>query len=325
MVEREDGAFQRGLTADTIETLCRRAFGASTVVSSAVELGGGLYNNVYRVQLGRGEPAILRVAPEPAHQFRSERNLMRNEYATLPYLAAIAPLLPTVLAVEFTHEVIGRDYLFQSVLSGVPAPDGLRRFPRPAWAAFYRQLGGLTRRVQSARGNGFGPVIGPAHDTWCEAVRTGLIAVRSDIEGVGLDASDVDELITLATRHRAVLDEVTEPRLLHGDLWTGNVMVAPDTAEPIITGVFDGDRAEWGDPEADWAIFMAGRRPSPERDAFWDGCGPLATTENAVWRRTFYRARHVAAIRLERWRLGRTNGVAATYLDLKDLLHTLAR
>lgn len=324
-VEREDGAFQRGLAADTIETLCRRAFGPGTVVASAVELGGGMYNNTYRVGLDRAEPVILRVAPEPGRQFDSERELMRNEYATLSYLTPIAPLLPIVLAVDFTHEIIGRDYLFQSVLPGVPAPDGLDRYPRPAWASFYRQLGTLTRQVQSVRGNGFGRVSAPIYGTWGDAILAQLAAVRSDIEGVGLNADDIDELITLAARHRAVLDEVTEPRLLHGDLWTGNVMINPDADAPTITGVFDGDRAAWGDPEADWSIFMAGRRPGTEREAFWEGYGALANTRNAVWRRTLYRAQHVAAVRLEHWRLGKASGVAATYVDLKDLVCTLDR
>lgn len=45
---------------------------------------------------------ILRIVPEPGRQFSSERALMRNEYAS--YLAALGPLLPRVLAADFTHE-----------------------------------------------------------------------------------------------------------------------------------------------------------------------------------------------------------------------------
>jgi hypothetical protein len=69
-----------------------------------------MYNNVYRVALaGRAEPVILRVAPGEAQQFRSEWHLMRNEHASQPWLAVIAPLMPRLLAADWSHEVIARD------------------------------------------------------------------------------------------------------------------------------------------------------------------------------------------------------------------------
>jgi hypothetical protein len=83
-----------------------------------VELGWGEYNNTYRVELADRPAVVLRVAPEPPRQYRSERELMRNEYATIPYLAAIAEFIPRTLAVDFTHEIIGRDYPFQAVRPG---------------------------------------------------------------------------------------------------------------------------------------------------------------------------------------------------------------
>ncbi|MCX4808602.1 hypothetical protein OG594_44705 [Streptomyces sp. NBC_01214] len=39
----------------------------------------------------------------------SEAHLMRNEYASVPWLAPIADLMPKVLAADFTGTVIGRD------------------------------------------------------------------------------------------------------------------------------------------------------------------------------------------------------------------------
>jgi hypothetical protein len=105
---------------------------------------------------------ILRVAPEPGQQNRIERHLMRNEHASLPYFAPIAHMMPRTLAVDFTHEVIGRDYLVQTMLPGVPARDGLDAYPRPRWAAYFRQMGSIAHRIHSVRGPRFGPVAGPA-------------------------------------------------------------------------------------------------------------------------------------------------------------------
>jgi hypothetical protein len=140
-VERASDAFQESVTPDQISAMCHRAVGAGMEVVSAVELGGGLYNNTYRVEIGEDRPVILRVAPEPGRQSRIERALMRNEHASLPFFAPIAAMMPRTLFVDWTREILGRDYLWQTMLDGMPAPGGLRAYPRPRWAEFYRQLG----------------------------------------------------------------------------------------------------------------------------------------------------------------------------------------
>lgn len=319
-VARAADAYQRSVTAGQIEAAARRAFGDEVRVTRAVELGDGTYNSTYRVAFAAGPDAILRVAPEPGRQFRAERGFMRNEHAAMPYFAPVAALMPRVLAVDFTHEVIGRDYMFQSVLDGVPAPEGLAAYPRTAWTSFFRGVGALARRIHAVRGPWFGPVAGPGFDSWSEALLAALDDIAADLDDANLDADDIRELIALAAAHRPVLDGVAEPRLLHGDLWTVNLMVVPGAPEPTVCGVFDADRAWWGDPESDWCIYRAAGRPGTERDAFWETYGPLADTPGAAWRRTFYSARNVAAARLERLRLGKTEEVAESYAELRQLL-----
>jgi aminoglycoside phosphotransferase (APT) family kinase protein len=319
-IERPPGAFQQSVTAEQVRAMCRRTFGAHVHVISAVELGNGMYNSTYRVDIGADGPVILRVAPEPARQLRVERELMRNEHASVPYLAPIAPLMPRTLAIDFTHEVIGRDYLFQTMLEGVPAPNGLAGYPRPQWTSFFRQMGTIARSIHAVRGNRFGPVAGPAFATWSEAVIASLQDVAADLDEAGLDATDVREVAEAAAMHTAVLDEITEPRLLHGDLWTVNTMIAPCAPEPTITGVFDCDRTSWGDPESDWTIFLAARSPGSERDAFWETYGALASTAGAARRSLFYRARHIGGARLERHRLGHSKDLLGTYDDMRDVL-----
>ncbi|WP_207938635.1 hypothetical protein [Actinomadura darangshiensis] len=44
--------------------------------------------------------------------------------------------------------------------------------------------------------------------------------IASDVEGVGLDSADLRKVAAVAADRRTVLDEVTRPRLLTGDLWT---------------------------------------------------------------------------------------------------------
>jgi aminoglycoside phosphotransferase (APT) family kinase protein len=319
-VERASEAFQQSLTAEEIERVCRRAFGGDATPVSAVELGRGVYNNVYRVTLAdQARPVILRVAPPDGRQFRSERRLMRNEYASLPWLAVIAPLMPRVLAVDWSHEVIGRDWMIQTHLDGIPAPEHLGMYPRTAWPAFFRQMGSIARSVHDVRGPRFGPVSGPGYATWSEAVITSLEEIAADLDGVGLDAADVRKVAAVATHESAVIDEVTEPRLLTGDLWTVNALMAPGAPEPVITGVMDFDRTWFGDPAADWTIRMATAK-ADEREAFWEPYGVLDRSPAAVWRARVYEARHLGAIRLERHRLAKADAVRESYGAMAEVL-----
>lgn len=322
-IQRTANAFQQPVSDDHIVAMCRRAFGAETTVVSAVELSGGMYNTAYRIQFDSAPAVILRVAPEPNRQFRIERALMRNEHASLPYFAPIATMMPRTLFVDWTREIIDRDYVFQSALNGVPGPEALVSYPRSLWKTMYRQLGVITKSIHQVWGERFGPVAGPTFATWSEAVLAFFADAVADMDDAGLDASDVRMVSAVIDRNREILDEIRQPYLLHGDLWTQNLMLAPDTPEPTIIGVLDHDRASWGDPASDWPILMVRRRPGTERDAFWESYGSPQCTPNARWRSLIYRAKRIAEIRLEQHRLGHDTQPADRYEDMCDVLDQL--
>ena len=249
---------------------------------------------------------------------------MRNEHASTPYFAPIAELTPRTLAADFTHQLIGRDYMFQTFLSGVQATEALAAVPREERGPFWRQMGEILARVHSVRGNGFGSVVGPSYATWSEAVIASCRAIADDIESIGLDAADLREVIVAADVHRAVLDEITEPRLLHGDLWTVNVMIDPDSTDQRIVGVFDCDRTRWGDPMSDWTVFLINRHPGREMDEIWTTYGGRpADTESARVRALFYQARNLGEVRLERHRLRDTEGVERSFPDMAEVTSAL--
>ncbi|MEU6212763.1 aminoglycoside phosphotransferase family protein [Streptomyces sp. NPDC047023] len=323
VIQRSANAFQQGLAGRQIQAVAERAFGPGAEVRSATELGGGMYNTTYRIDLaGREEPVVLRVAPEPARQFRSEQELMRAEYASAPWLAPIAELMPRVLAADFTQSVIGRDWMIQSFLPGTPAPHLLGSYAKATHSAFFRQMGEITAAVHAVAGRWFGPVTGPGHARWSEAVVTSLHLIAEDVECCGLDAADLRKAADAAQAGAQVLDEVTVPRLLTGDLWTVNTMLTEGAPVPTICGVLDMDRTWWGDPEADWTMRMA-RAKQDARTAFFDSYGRPADTEAGAWRRHVYEVRHLGALRLERHRLDNEAGVRDSYpavaLELSEL------
>jgi aminoglycoside phosphotransferase (APT) family kinase protein len=322
-ITREPGSFQESVTADHVVEMARRAFGHGTEVVSVREMGGGLYNNTYLVRLRDTSPLVLRVAPEHGRQSRVERLLMRNEYASAPYYAGIAGMMPRTLFADWTHEVLARDYMWQELLDGVPALEGLKTYPRSEWLPFYRQLGAITARVHAVRGERFGPVAGPWFTTWSEAVLSVLGNIAADLVNAGLDAADVERLTTRAEDGRAVLNEVVEPRLLHGDLWTANVMLAADAPEPTIVGVLDHDRSSWGDPCADWGLSVVARKSPEAQAAFRETYGPIADGPSAQWRMLVYQGMHIGAVRLERHRLREVAKLPVSYDDMRAVLDRL--
>ncbi|GAB1339858.1 phosphotransferase [Streptomyces sp. E-15] len=145
-----------------------------------------------------------------------------------------------------------------------------------------------------------------------------LEEIAADLESVGLGAADVGKVAAVAAHESAVLDEVTEPRMLTGDLWTVNALLDPAASEPVITGVLDFDRCLFGDPAADWTTRMAAAK-ADERIAFWEPYGVLDRLPAGVWRARVYEARHLGAIRLERHRLGK-DSVGESYGAMAGVL-----
>ena len=69
-ISRESSTFPQPVADVEIQEICARAFGAGVRVTSAVELGGGMYNTTYRITAeGLPEPVTLRIAPAPDRQF----------------------------------------------------------------------------------------------------------------------------------------------------------------------------------------------------------------------------------------------------------------
>lgn len=323
-VERSPGAFQEPVPAAQIEAMLRRAFGDGARATRAVEIGIGTYNSTYRLEVEGGDPVILRVAPDPSKEAHGAHDAMRNEHAAAPYFATLGPLVPRTLAVDFTHQLIGRDYMIQTVLAGVPAVEGLDLYARPQWAFFYRQLGAITRAIHEVRGGWFGQVAGPGQDTWSQALIEQLLDRAAAVDDAGLDSGETRRVIAAAEAHRSVLDDITEPRLLHGDLWQLNVLIDPAAAEPTITGVLDCDSATWGDPLADWTIHQARQRRGSEVDAFWESYGTVRDDEASEMRQQFYLARNLIGARLDMQRRGiKLDDVAPIHWDLGGVLSRL--
>lgn len=325
-IERSNDAFQQPVEQSQIIAMCQRAFGEIIQIEAAKELGGGLYNNTYLVHIVGMQPVILRVSPSLTRQYRLERNLMRNEYMSLPFLAPIAPLLPRILMADFTHQILDRDYLFQTYMEGEQWVQVMHTFTPEEKKMLWRQLGSITKKIHTIQGKHFGnAAVDSYFSSWSQTIMDWLTTIVRDLEDVGLDTTDIGSLLDLAQASSRFLDEIDRPQLLHGDLWTVNILVKRGEDGPKIVAVLDSDRTSWGDPMADWTIFLLHRNAGTESDAFWETYGQPEKSLEAQFRMLIYQGRYIGGARLEHHRLHHHEAVRRSYQDMQTIIEQLKR
>lgn len=262
---------------------------------AAERLTGGMFATTYRVGLADGSRVIVKTAPATeAGLLTYEHDLLRTE-AEVYALCGDRPdlLMPRVLHVDLTRTHLPGDALVVTHQPGTPwtetgwgRPD---EDPRAARAQ--RECGAFFARLHAVRGDAFGyPNVPALRDaTWRGTCTLVLESLLSDAVRWGV-ALPVDAIRAGWDRHAEALERVTEPRLVHADLWPGNVFVEPDGA---VVGVIDTERAFWGDPLWDLVgadayavtpppLLLEGHREQTGTD--WDVTSPDAVSRLAIYR-----------------------------------------
>jgi aminoglycoside phosphotransferase (APT) family kinase protein len=287
-------------TANQILAMCQRAFGLSARVTSARELGGGTFNTTFLISLN-GQQVILRIAPPPsADLLWNEQWLMRREQHIQPFFAAIAPLMPRTLLVDFTHQLIDRDYILQTYMPGERWDEIAEQFTVDEALRLWEQFGSITKTIHSTIGTTFGgPYPAPEFSTWSQTILYRLECATQAMTEAQLDTTDIRSVLAIVRSQTARLDAIEQPRLLHGDLWLFNILVTCDVDGPTITGVLDADRAWWGDSLADWTMFVLAMAAAPETHQFharfWQAYREPERTPETAFRQAVYEGMHIGA------------------------------
>ncbi|WP_328673088.1 phosphotransferase family protein [Streptomyces sp. NBC_00328] len=210
-------------------------------------LSGGTYNAVEELRLTDGTRYVLKVPPpDTAPALAYERQLLVSEAEFYRWAATAGVPAPRAVG---DH----RDgHLLMTHCPGEPwgdLPDGERRPLR-------RELGIMVARLHGVTGPGFGypsGALGPLAPDWRTAFTGMYEALLDDARRYrAWLPRPVDEVARTARTAFGALDEVTVPRLVHFDLWRGNILVERAEAGPRIGGLIDGERMLWGDPLADF-------------------------------------------------------------------------
>jgi len=111
------------------------------------------------------------------------------------------------------------------------------------------------------------------------------------------------------------------------------VLVRLDQGNPRITAVLDADCCSWGDPMADWTMFLLHIRATEGKTRneiegaqyFWQGYGQPERSKGAIFRELIYRASNFAGARLELHFRGREEIVQHTYEKLQAIIAVIMK
>ncbi len=277
---------------ETIEKLVSSQFGFEDQIANITPLTDGWFNTAYDLQFyGDQANMILRIAPDPQQRVLTyEKEMMRKEiliYKTIESFQDIP--IPRLLASDTSRITIGRDYMFTEKFSGKPLNKIKEHLTQEAIQSIEKEIGGYAARMHACKGDTFGYFgdgPGNSSQTWREAFLAFIEALLNDGEAldVGLPLT-YTQLHELFRKHTAVLDGITEPSLVHWDMWAGNIFILPENGTYKVEGIIDWERALWGDPEIETAVCC-----KFYGQAFFDGYGRnLLTGEDAEIRQCMYR------------------------------------
>ena len=290
------------LTDDQIAAILKRCFGSGARSLNIQEIGGGTFNEAYLIEVSEKEKVVLRVAPPPAPDiYWDDVGLMRREQTTFPFFASIATLIPKTILADFTHQIVGRDYALQTFLEGERWSDIEDELSEEENVDLWQQCGEIVKRIHTTTGEQFGyPYPGRQFANWHDVILDRLSRIAQSLKEYDADLPSIAIITDLVNSTPSIFNEVHTPGLLHGDLWTFNLLVTRENGRLLITGVLDTERAWWGDPLADWIMFCLSIRNGEEEwqdriAAFHKGYGMLEKSPAMQFRQEAYNAMDVGS------------------------------
>lgn len=213
------------------------------------ELTEGLFNVAYEIKFRDGKESILKIAPSPEITVMTyERNIMEAEVSAMKLIAERVDI--PVSKVEYYDSsctICNAPYFFMEKLKGKSLFSLKSILSNEEKKMFNKKVGSLNQKINQVTNKKFG-YLGQKElqgVDWYKVFRNMLKAVFKNAHDISLDLKiPYKQLLTLLEVDKPIFDEVKTPRLVHWDLWDGNIFIENGQ----VTGLIDWERSLWGDP-----------------------------------------------------------------------------
>ena len=208
-------------------------FGNSVAITQTDRLSGGDINKAYGLTLNTGDHIFMKA------NAKSNAAFFTAEEAGLQAIAATHTIETPKILCTGTDD--GEDVGYSFLLLGFIKSGGKRT---DYWETFARELAALHQADTGRITEGFGfhqdnfIGAGPQKNTpaakWIDFYRDCRLAPQFQRADSYFTAEDRTKITKLLDRLEDFLIEPQAPSLLHGDLWSGNVMCGPDGKAMLI-------------------------------------------------------------------------------------------
>ncbi|MGM1049295.1 MAG: phosphotransferase family protein [Bacillota bacterium] len=261
------------LSVREIHDLVSLHFGISKDIEINL-LKGGLFNTTYKLKLlSMQRELVLRVGPvNREYLLNFEQNLMAVECHVYDLFTKRGIPCPVLLASDFSKSTIDRDYMITEYINSKPLSD--ESIPSEAKDHLFEQAGKWTAEIHKISGPKFGRVSdilrNEGHDNWGQFLISHITEICEKCLQFGvLDQKIMNRIIHVFENIKDIYKSVTTPKLVHADLWAGNVLVASENNGNLneLAAIIDADRAVFGDIDFEFAS------PWMINDSFLKGYG----------------------------------------------------
>ena len=282
------------VSREQVYDLTRNAF-PDCDIAEIRELSEGMFNTAYLITgsgvLSRG--VVLKIGPSGGTKLLTyEKDILKTEIAVCRMLTAAGVPSPEILYADDTRRRIPSDYFFMTRIPGILWKDADPEKLLRCRDRLMHQLGSIHSRIHSITGSWFGYIKEDPRfqfDSWSKAFAAMIGDVCRDGMADG-HSLPYGEILATVDRHKAYLDEVTEPRLVDFDMWAGNVLLTEQEDGYHISGIIDLERSFFGDPYADFVSSVMIFDDVRMEEAFLQGyIGDLAFLDSALIRMDLYR------------------------------------
>jgi fructosamine-3-kinase len=271
-------ATKNSISHQKIQEIMQNAFGETVGLVDIKELTEGMFNSAYHVSLNNPElEVVLKVSPKSNGALLSyEKDLMQSEIAVYQLIQNQTHVpSPNILLSDFSGIIIPENYFIMEKLKGSPWNKISKTFSEDQKDHLKKELGRYNAQIHQVKGGFFGY---PSYEN-SSCTGTWKSAFLRMVDEILMDANKhhirfpwkQEEIKSLFHQNSHFLDEVPEPKLVHFDLWEGNLFIRRIKEEITIEALIDCERAFWGDPAADFVSNIAIFKDIRNEKAFLEG------------------------------------------------------